>query len=198
MAYTLTPGPGFLALLGIGARQGRQAGAFFLLGHFAGDILWAALALVAVVGAREIGTLVFDLLGLACAAYLAQIGWRALTARRGADGEIAPPVSRPLLNGLAFGLTNPKAYPVAVASFTALLSGAGAALSWAAIPPLLAAACAGFVLADGILIALAGAATVRRLYRRHDIWITRGSGLLFLGFAVNAAFNAVAGLTMGQ
>lgn len=37
-SYTLIPGPAFLALLGIGASQGRRAGAGFLAGHFAGDV----------------------------------------------------------------------------------------------------------------------------------------------------------------
>ena len=68
-AYTLTPGPGFLALLGIGAAQGRRAGAGFIFGHFAGDVLWSTLALLAIIGARTIGPVVFDLLGLVCGAY---------------------------------------------------------------------------------------------------------------------------------
>ena len=65
-AYTLTPGPAFLALLGIGAVQGRRAGVGFLVGHLAGDVTWASLALVAIIGAQSLGTAVFDLLGLAC------------------------------------------------------------------------------------------------------------------------------------
>ena len=52
MAYTLTPGPAFLALLGIGATQGRRAGIGFLAGHLAGDVVWASLALVASESAR--------------------------------------------------------------------------------------------------------------------------------------------------
>ena len=80
-AYTLAPGPAFLALLGIGAGQGVRAGAFFLGGLFAGDVLWASLSLVAILGARSFGTLVFDLLGVTCGAYLCWLGVRALTAR---------------------------------------------------------------------------------------------------------------------
>lgn len=48
----LTPGPAVLALLGIGAAQGRRAGAGFLIGHLVGDTLWAMLALTALIGAR--------------------------------------------------------------------------------------------------------------------------------------------------
>jgi len=193
-AYTLTPGPGFLALLGVGAAQGRRAGAGFILGHFAGDVLWSSLALLAIVGARAIGSLVFDVLGLACGGYLAWLGLKAVRARRRADGEPALVVRRPLLRGLVFGLTNPKGYPVAVATFTALLAGHAADLTWLALPPLLGAACAGFLLADCVLVLIAGAPGVRRLYRRHELWIVRASGVLFLGFAAAAALHALPGL----
>ena len=192
-AYTLTPGPGFLALLGIGAAQGRRAGAAFILGHFAGDVVWSSLALLAIVGAQEIGSTVFDLLGLACGAYLGWLGVRTLRSRPAGEAG-AVMVRRPLLRGLAFGLTNPKGYPVALATFTALLGGAAAALSWSALPLLLGAACMGFLAADGVLVLLAGAAGVRRLYRRHEVPVLRASGLVFLAFAAAALRNAAIGL----
>ena len=135
-AYSLTPGPGFLALLGIGAAQGRGAGARFIFGHFAGDVLWSGLALAAIIGARQVGTTVFDLLGIACGVYLGWLGLRALRARRSAEGGPVQVVRRPYLRGLVFGLTNPKGYPVAVATFTALLAGQASQLDWPALPPL--------------------------------------------------------------
>jgi threonine efflux protein len=193
-AYTLAPGPAFLALLGIGASRGRKAGALFLCGHFAGDVLWASLSLTAVVGARSIGTLVFDILGLFCGAYLCWLGLRAATARRSADGNLTTEPRRPLVRGLMFGLSNPKAYPVAVAMFTALLARYAAALDWSAFAPLLAAACAGFILADAVLVAIIGAGGIRRFYRRHALWVTRVSGVLFLGFGVHAIASAGPGL----
>ncbi len=193
-AYTLTPGPGFLALLGIGAAQGRRAGAGFILGHFAGDVVWSTLALLAIIGARSIGSLVFDLLGLVCGLYLAWLGGRAVGARRRDPDAPVVQVRRPLLRGLVFGLTNPKGYPVAVATFTALLAGHARELDWHALPPLIGAACVGFLAADCILIAIAGAARVRRLYARHELWIVRASGIVFLGFAAAALADAAPGI----
>jgi threonine/homoserine/homoserine lactone efflux protein len=193
-AYTLTPGPGFLALLGIGAAQGRRAGAGFIFGHFAGDVLWSGMALTAIIGARQIGAAVFDGLGLFCGLYLGWLGFRALRARRGEAGAPMQIVARPLLRGLIFGLTNPKGYPVAVATFTALLAGQADQLDWGALPPLLGAASCGFLIADVILVALIGAAVVRRFYRRHELWIVRSSGLLFLGFAFISVSQALPGL----
>jgi threonine efflux protein len=193
-AYTLAPGPAFLALLGIGASRGRRAGALFLCGHFAGDVLWASLSLTAVIGARTMGSLFFDVLGMVCGIYLCWLGLRSATARRGADGTVTTEPRRPLLRGLAFGLSNPKAYPVAVAMFTALLARYASALDWGAFAPLLAAACVGFVAADCVLITVIGAGVVRRLYRGHALWVTRVSGVLFLGFGVHAMVTAGPGV----
>ena len=192
--YVLIPGPAFLALLGIGAGQGRKAGAMFMGGHLAGDLVWSTLALVAIVGARTIGTLVFDVLGLLCGLYLAWIGWTALRARpRGADKPLVT-VERPLRRGLIFGLTNPKGYPVALATFTALLASSSNALDFQALPLLLSASLVGFLLADGVLVVIIGASLVRRFYRRHELAIVRMSGLLFMGFAVQAIWHAAPGL----
>lgn len=193
-AYTLIPGPAFLALLGIGASRGRGPATGFLVGHFAGDILWATLSLVAIVGAHAIGRTFFDALGLVCGLYLCWLGVAALRATRGGDGDLSAVPKRPVLRGLAFGLTNPKAYPVSIAMFTALLSGSAETLGWSALPALLMAACVGFVVADAILIVVAGAPWVRRIYRRYDVWITRASGLIFIGFGVHALSESVAGL----
>jgi threonine/homoserine/homoserine lactone efflux protein len=193
-AYTLAPGPAFLALLGIGASRGRRAGALFLGGHFCGDVLWASLSLTAIIGAREIGSLIFDVLGLICGSYLFWLGVRSATARREADGTVTTEPKRPLLRGLAFGLSNPKAYPVAVAMFTALLARHADALDWRAFAPLLAAACLGFIAADIVLISLIGAGVVRRFYRRHALWVTRVSGVLFIAFGVHAIATAGPGV----
>ncbi|SCW71500.1 Threonine/homoserine/homoserine lactone efflux protein [Rhizobium mongolense subsp. loessense] len=192
--YVLIPGPAFLQLLGIGAGQGRKAGAFFMMGHLVGDILWSALALVAIVGARTIGTFVFDLLGLLCGFYLAWIGWSAVTATPKGDGQALVTVKRPFRRGLIFGVTNPKGYPVALATFTALVAGSAGALDFEALPLLLSVSFLGFVTADLILVAIIGAGAVRRFYRAHERLIVRCSGVLFMGFAAQALWHATPGL----
>lgn len=192
-AYGISPGPAVLALFGISAGQGRRAGATFLCGHLVGDALWSALALTAIIGAQVIGPAVFDALGLICGAYLLWLGWSALTVRRGSDGRIDTSVRRPLLRGLLFGVTNPKGYPVAVATFTALLASSAASLSWSALPALVAAACLGSIGAYVILVGVAGASAVRGFYSRHEIWFVRASGLLFLGFALHALAQSITG-----
>lgn len=195
--YGILPGPAVLALFGISANQGRRAGAAFLSGHFVGDVVWTTLALTAIVGAKSIGTGVFDVLGLVCGAYLGWLGWRALTARRSHDGSLDIAVRRPLRRGLVFGLTNPKGYPVATATFTAMLASYAGGLEWGIVPGLLAAACGGFIASYVVLVTFTGAGVVRRFYRRYELWIVRASGLLFVGFAVHAITTSVTGL-MGR
>lgn len=192
--YVLIPGPAFLALLGIGAGQGRRAGAFFISGHLVGDIVWSSLALVAIVGARTIGTFVFDLLGLFCGLYLAWIGWTSVRAKPKADGSALVVVERPFRRGLVFGVTNPKGYPVALATFTALVAGSASALQFSALPVLVGVSVIGFVTADIILVTIIGAGAVRRFYRAHERAIVRCSGVLFMGFAAQALWHATPGL----
>ncbi|NTG35892.1 LysE family translocator [Agrobacterium rhizogenes] len=192
--YALIPGPAFLALLGIGAGQGRKAGAFFMSGHLVGDLIWSSLALVAIVGAKTLGTFVFDLLGLLCGFYLAWIGWSAVTAKPRADGKTLLNVDRPFRRGLIFGVTNPKGYPVALATFTALVAGSAGALTFDALPLLVTVSLAGFITADIILIGIIGAGVVRRFYRAHERLIVRCSGVLFMGFAAQALWHATPGL----
>src|SRR5690606_357647 len=164
-AYTLTPGPAFLALLGIGAGQGRRAGFSFLAGHFAGVITWGARALVAIIGSASLGTFVFALLGVICGCYRMLLGWRAVTARRTADGKLTAGIARPLRRGIAFGLTNPKSYAVAIAMFTALLAAHTAQLSWMSLPTLLLAAFARLLLGCAILLFLIGPYPVHMPHR---------------------------------
>jgi threonine/homoserine/homoserine lactone efflux protein len=192
--YVVIPGPAFLALLGIGAGQGRVAGAKFIGGHLAGDVLWMSLALVALVGARVIGETFFDCLGAVCGGYLAWIGWTAVRARPRAGDDVVYRVDRPLRRGLVFGLTNPKGYPVALATLTALVGGSAGSLEFMSLPPLLLASLAGFLAGDVAVVAIVGAGAVRRFYRAHERLIVRASGILFIGFAVQALWHAAPGL----
>ncbi|MCU1750568.1 LysE family translocator [Pseudomonas sp. 6D_7.1_Bac1] len=193
--YGITPGPGVLAVFGIGAARGRRAGAGFLCGHLLGDVVWCSTALIAIVGAREIGSTAFDVLGVLSGLYLFWLGLRAIRSRRSTDDD-APqgPARQPFWHGIVFGLTNPKAYPVAVATFTALLSSRAELLHWSMLPWLIVLSFVGGIAAYTILIGIVGARRVRTLYQRHELAITRICGVMFIGFAINALLHAVPGL----
>ena len=192
--YVLTPGPAFLAVLGIGVSQGRRASFGFLSGHLVGDVLWTVMALTAIIGARSVGPLVFDVLGVACGAYLMYLGVRALMVRKGDESAGGFNTRSPFRRGLLFGVTNPKGYPVAVAMFTALLADRADSLTWAAAPELVLAAFAGFLVVGVVLVWLTGLSGLKAVYRRFDIWIIRATGALFVGFAVNALAASLPGL----
>jgi threonine/homoserine/homoserine lactone efflux protein len=183
MLYVLSPGPAVLALVAIGAANGRAPAAWFVAGHLAGDLLWSGLALVSLVGAGVIEPRLFVALAVACGLYLTVLGWRSLTARSAAAAALALG-SRPFARGVVFGLTNPKSYPVALAMFTALVAGAAARLGLAALPGLLAAAFVGFVVADVILVWGVGTRGLRWLYERHGLLVVRATGGLFVLFGL--------------
>lgn len=196
--YGITPGPGVLAVFGIGAARGRRAGAGFLCGHLLGDVIWCSTALIAIFGAREVGSTAFNVLGVLSGLYLFWLGLRAIRVNRG-SGAAAPGLARqPFWHGILFGLTNPKAYPVAVATFTALLSSRAELLTWSMLPWLIILSFLGGLAAYAILIGIVGARQVRAVYQRHEVLITRLCGVMFIGFAVNALLHALPGLMPGR
>ncbi len=190
--YVLMPGPAFLALFSLAAAHGRPAGARFVGGHLVGDLFWSALALAAIIGVNQLGPTLFDLLGIGCGLYLCYLGVKAIRARGGGDGAVG--ARRPIMTGILFGLTNPKAYPVSVSMFTALTASHASGLTWEAAPQLLAAALVGFILADLVLIWAAGLAPVRRMFQRHGRIITRLTGVMFVAFGAKSLVDAGRGL----
>lgn len=70
-----------------------------LCGHLLGDVVWCSTALIAIVGAREVGSSAFDVLGVLSGVYLFWLGWRAIrTQRRNGD---APRARRGTRSGMA-------------------------------------------------------------------------------------------------
>jgi threonine/homoserine/homoserine lactone efflux protein len=163
-----------------------------------GDVVWCSTALIAIVGAREIGSTAFDVLGVLSGLYLFWLGWRAVRARQRVGEAPQGPARQPFWHGILFGLTNPKAYPVAVATFTALLSSRAELLTWSMLPWLIVLSFVGGLLAYAILIGIVGARRVRTLYQRHELAITRLCGLMFIGFAINALAHALPGLVTNK
>lgn len=189
MIYVLVPGPATLATLSLSATRGRGAALRFLGAHLLGDVTWTVLALLALAGVSRLGPGLFDLLGLACGAYLVWLGCKAL--RRPAAQEAAPVVAHPVRAGLAFGLSNPKAYPFALAMLTALLGRNAAGLGLAEAAQLLAGCTLGFVLADLIVVFWTGLPPIRRLYSRHAVRLARAMGVIFIAFGLKAGHDAL-------
>ncbi|MBN8942491.1 MAG: LysE family translocator [Rhizobiales bacterium] len=190
MIYVLTPGPAFLALFALSAKEGRGAGAWFVTGHLVGDVLWGTLALAAIVGVNQVGPMLFEALGLFCGAYLIFLGARAIMARE-ASGTAVIGFRHPLTAGLLFGVTNPKAYPVSVAMFTVLVGHYAGLLTWDMAPSVMMVAFLGFILADLILVSVAGLAPVRRFFLGHGLIVTRIVGVTFVLFGIKSIADAL-------
>jgi threonine efflux protein len=190
--YVVTPGPAFLALFTLAASRGRASGAYFICGHLVGDVTWGALAVAAIVGANRIGPTLFEMLGFICGLYLVYLGARAVMTRKDAPPR-AIGASRPLTTGMAFGLTNPKSYPVALAMFSAIVAPYIGALHAADAPQMFAAAFLGFLLADVTLIFAAGLPPVRRFFLTHGVAVTRLVGVIFILFGARSIADAAGG-----
>ena len=190
--YVVSPGPAFLALFTLAASKGRAAGAWFICGHLVGDLTWGSLAVAAILGANRLGATLFELLGAACGLYLIYLGARAVMTHRDAPPRTIG-ARRPLATGLAFGLTNPKAYPVALAMFSAIVAPYVGELRLVDAPPMLAAAFAGFLAADATLIFAAGLPAVRRFFLTHGVAVTRVVGLIFIAFGAKSLTDAASG-----
>lgn len=187
--YAVTPGPAFLAVFALAARHGRGRGGHFLMGHMAGDLLWGGLAIAAIVGVSALGPALFEALGVICGLYLIYLGGKAMLTR--AEGGAAPVGShKPLRAGLVFGLTNPKAYPVAVAVFTAITMRYANEIGWHTLPGLIVASLAGLFGGYLAILFCAGLVPVRRFFLTHGTWVNRIVGFTFVLFGGKSIADA--------
>ncbi len=139
---------------------------------------------------NQLGPLLFEILGLLCGAYLIYLGAKALMAKE-ASGTTVIGGRHPLVAGLIFGVTNPKAYPVSVAMFTVLVGHYSGLLTWDLAPLVMLVAFLGFILADVILVGVAGLPAVRRFFLTHGLMVTRLVGLTFVLFGAKSVSDAV-------
>ena len=189
IVYVVTPGPATLAVLSIVAVHGRRRGLAFLAGHGVGDALWSALALAALLGASRLGPELFRLLGLLCGLYLVLLGLRALFARPTAEpGSIGG--ERPIRTGVLFGLTNPKAYPFALAMYGALSVGVGPTLDLTGAVGLFVATSLGMAIGAILTVAWSGLPMIGRLFTRFRTVVTRSVGAVFVLFGAHTAIEA--------
>lgn len=190
MLYVLIPGPATLAALSLSATDGRSACVRFLGCHLVGDLIWSAAAILAIVGVSQLGPALFDTLGLICGIYLIYLGLKAL---RSGSAETARFIANPWRSGFLFGLTNPKAYPFALAMFTAVFSRFDEAMSLSNVLPLVASAFCGFLVATACVVLWTGLPITRSIFLRYGLWITRATGLVFIAFGAKSISDGING-----
>lgn len=188
LLYVFIPGPATLAALSLSAGPGRSACAVFLGCHLIGDLVWTILAISAIIGVSQMGPMLFDILGIVCGAYLIWLGWKALRSQRAKTEAI---VHIPWRSGLIFGLTNPKAYPFALAMFTGVFALFEDAMTFQNAVPLVLAAFMGFCVATVGVIFWTGLPVTRRVFSRHSKLITRAIGLVFIAAGTKSIVGSV-------
>jgi threonine efflux protein len=187
--YSVIPGPAVLLVFSLAAQHGRGMGAKFLAGHMAGDIVWSAMAFASILGVSQMGPMLFEILGAGCGLYLICLGIKAMFAKNIGEAPVLRG-HRPYRAGFLFGLTNPKAYPVAVAVFTALLARYAMELSWSSLPLMGLAAWIGIVLGYVATLFWAGLPLVRRFFLTHGVIVTRVIGVTFVLFGAKSIVDA--------
>ena len=187
--YSVIPGPAVLLVFSLAAQHGRAMGAKFLFGHMAGDIVWSSMAFASIVGVSQMGPLLFDILGAGCGLYLIYLGVKAMLAKSICEAPVLRG-HRPYRAGFLFGLTNPKAYPVAMAVFTALIARYTMELTWSSLPLMGLAVWTGIVLGYVATLFWAGLPLVRRFFLTHGVIVTRVIGVTFVLFGGKSLIDA--------
>lgn len=186
--YVIIPGPATLAALNLSVTTGHRACASFLACHLMGDLAWAFLAIYAIVGVSYLGPALFDLLGIVCGVYLVFLGYRAWKSSGSTKSAI---IGKPWKAGLLLGFTNPKAYPFALAMFTAVFSRFDNAMTLSNALPLVLSAFTGFVAATVFVVVWTNLPLTRHLYSRYKAWMAKVTGLVFIAFGCKSIVEAM-------
>ncbi len=193
LLYVFIPGPATLAALSLSATSGRGACAKFLAFHLMGDLTWTILAISSIIGISQTGPLLFDGLGIACGCYLIWLGIKAL---RSAGTTQKTLIDSPWKSGLIFGLTNPKAYPFALAMFTAVFARFEDAMTFQNALPLVIAAFCGFSVATVGVVFWTSLPVTRRIFTRHGKLIMRAIGIVFIVLGAKSIAGSVGNIRM--
>lgn len=146
--------------------------------------------LLAIVGVSQLGPALFDTLGLICGLYLIYLGIKALRSRANGTARFIQNLWR---SGFLFGLTNPKAYPFALAMFIVVFSRFDEAMSLANVLHLVTAAFCGFLVATACVVLWTGLPITRKIFLRYGLWITRATGLIFIAFGAKSISDVTNG-----
>jgi threonine/homoserine/homoserine lactone efflux protein len=194
----LAPGPDSLLVMRNTMRGGRKAGLVTACGTMSGLAIWAlaaALGLSALVRVSQVG---YDVLRFAGAGYLIWLGASSLglfgrkragqtPAERPLPGS-PPTRTRAYLNGLLSNLFNPKISVFFMAFLPAFIPARVAAAQFSLVLGLWFIAETGLWLA--ILAWLTGCGT--RWLQRPAVqrWLSRFTGIVFIGFGIRLATEA--------
>jgi len=191
----VSPGPDFVLILRQAVMQGRRAAMLSAVGIGAAVFVHASYTIFGLGLIIAQSLLLFNIIKWAGVAYLLYIGGKALTAK-GANATLPASASsqqqehqngfKSCLTGFAINLFNPKAVIFFLSIFSSLISAA---------TPIEIKFTYGVIIASiatlwFVLISIFMTTTIiRRLFTQSTEWITRLSGLVFIGFGLRLIFQ---------
>jgi len=190
-----SPGPDFAVVVRESVAQGRRAGSWTALGVGCGIFVHVAYSLLGIGLIVSQSIVLFNLFKWLAAAYLVDLGWRALRARpmnlEAIDGTNAP-VARSAWRAFVIGFVtnglNPKATLFFLSLFTVVIS---------PDTPLLVQAGYGLYLAGAtalwfLLVAwLFSRGRVRAGFARMGHWFDRLTGAVLIGLGARLALSEI-------
>ncbi|GLP97267.1 LysE family translocator [Paraferrimonas sedimenticola] len=190
----MSPGPSLAMVLRHTLAGGRDSGLIAAWTHALGIGIYAALTVAGLSWMIQQQPLVFQGISLAGAAYLAWLGFQALSAKQGIAAKLASGESASRMeaarDGFAIAVLNPKILLFFVALFGPFVQASlhtGQQMTLIATP----------LVVDGlwyslVALGLSHGAVLERL-RRQAHWLDRISGVILIGLALKVVWGFVSG-----
>jgi threonine/homoserine/homoserine lactone efflux protein len=185
MVFLMLPGPGTFCVLTCTGQHGLRGGFISLAGLMLGDAVLMFLAAIGVAALLQANPLLFHGVQYLGAAYLAWLGLKLLTAKKGEGGAVVPfSNAADFRRGFLVTLINPKAIVFYMAFFPLFIDPAQhhGSLTFVAMAAVIACC----TLFYGSLLVLAGNAAARRLAhnRRIAAYASKAAGVFLIGFGI--------------
>jgi len=189
--YIFTPGPIFLSIFALVTEQGRLKGYQLISGSMIGTALWLCFTIASIIEADNLPPVLFVILAIVAAAYLMWLGIQMF--RRTLSKKNIQIFKRPFIDGILLGAMNPKSYPVMISVFTAIILNNGHNFTWDDFPIFFIMALSSFIIAEIILVAMAGIRPVSKFFMKHINYFSYGFGVLYIGFSAHLLLNTFYG-----
>jgi leucine efflux protein len=190
MVFLMLPGPGTFCVLTCTGQHGMRGGFISLIGLMLGDAVLMFLAAIGVAALLQANPVLFKGLQYLGAAYLAWLGVKLLTAKKGQGAAVVPfSNAADFRRGFLVTIINPKAIVFYMAFFPLFIEPAThrGSLTFVAM----AAVISSCTLFYGSLLVLVGNAAAKRLAhnRRIAAFASKAAGIFLIGFGIKLTTN---------
>lgn len=190
MIFLMLPGPGTFCVLTCTGQHGLRGGFMSLTGLMLGDVVLMFLAAIGVAALLQANPLLFQGVQYLGAAYLAYLGIRLLTAKKGLGSSVVPfSDAADFRRGFLITVINPKAIVFYMAFFPLFIDPAThrGAMTFVTMGAVICCC----TLFYGSLLVFAGNAAARRLARNQHIatFASKAAGVFLIGFGIKLTTN---------